>query len=95
MAASEDQSQAIVRDFICEIVRFGDNRHQTGLQVFFKFFLQARAATETIDGLVACGLNDPGARKFGNAGSGPLINGCGKCLLGRVFRDVKVTEVMN
>lgn len=61
----------------------------------FNFFLKAGPATDAVDSFVPSCLNDPGARKLGNAGIAPLVDGDREGLLGRLFRKIEVAEMPN
>ena len=63
------------------------------LRIGFEFFLQTCLAPQSIDGLVFGCLDDPGARRFGNAVSAPLIDGRGESFLGGVFGKFKITKL--
>jgi hypothetical protein len=51
-----------------------------------------RFAAEPIDGFIAGGLDDPGARQFGDAAHVPLLDGGSKGLLRRLFGELEVAN---
>jgi hypothetical protein len=59
----------------------------------FEFFLQASLPPETIDGFVFGCLDDPGARRIGNAFGAPLIDGSGERLLRGVFGEFEIAKL--
>lgn len=61
--------------------------------MLFQLFLQPSLPSQTIDGFVFGGLNDPRARGFGNAVSAPLIDGGRKRLLRCVFSELEIAEL--
>ena len=93
MAASEDQAQAIVRDLVEVQVWAFDNWLGAEVRICFEFFLQTCLTSQAIDGLVFGCLDDPGARRFGNAVSSPLIDGCSERFLRCVFGKFKITKL--
>ena len=58
----------------------------------FDFLVEERFPAEAVDGLVAGGLDDPGAGMLGDAGFAPLLDGGGEGLLGAVFGELEVAE---
>jgi hypothetical protein len=50
-------------------------------------------SSQAINGFVFCSLDDPGARRFGNAFSAPLIDGGGEGLLGRIFGEFEIAKL--
>ena len=58
-----------------------------------QFFFQTSLAPQAIDRFVFGGLNDPGARRFRNAVSAPLVNGGRERLLRGIFGELKVAEL--
>ena len=93
VATSEDQTQTIVGDFAVVEIRFVDDLARKELRMRFQFFLQTSLPSQTIDGFVFGGLDDPGARRFGNAVSAPLVNGGGERFLRGVFGELEVAEL--
>ena len=93
MAAGEDQAQAIVGNLPVVEVGFVDDLAGKELGMRFQFFFETSLPPQTIDGFMFGGLDDPGARRFGNAVSAPLIDGCGKRLLRGVFGELEVAEL--
>src|SRR5260221_1206471 len=93
MTTSEDQTQAIVRDFFGIVFGFRDGANQTGLRIPGKLFVESGAAPEAVDGFMLRRLNDPGSRKFRNTVSRPSIDGGNKSFLGVIFSHLQVAEV--
>jgi hypothetical protein len=93
MAAGEDESQPIVRNFAPVEVWLVDDLAGKELGMSLELFLQASLPSQTIDGFVFCCLNDPGAGRFGNAVRAPLIDGGGKCFLRGVFGEFEIAKL--
>ena len=91
MAAGEDQTKAVIGNFVRVIIWLFDSGPEfvwKCLNLFFK----SRLATDAVDSFVLGGLNDPGARRFWNALARPLVHSGCKCFLGRLFGEVEVAE---
>ena len=92
MAAGEDQSQPIVRDLARVVVGFLDGPVEPRRPVCVERLGRLLPPPEAVDGLVAGRLDDPGARKLGHPRVAPLVNGGGKCFLGRLFGQIEVAQ---
>src|SRR5258705_3645621 len=92
VAASENQPKTVVGNFISFVVRFLDGWDQTARNLSFNFLFKARLASETVKGFVPSRLDDPCGRRIGDTSFTPLVNGCGKGLLRRLFGYVKITK---
>src|SRR5437879_143956 len=94
MAASEHQPEALVRniaDIGAWLVGLSDG---SGSYLRFDDFLKMGLAADAVDGFVACGLNDPGARRIWYA-CRPLLHRRRKGFLRRFFGQVKVTRELD
>ena len=60
--------------------------------VRLEHLLGPRPPPEAVDGLVPGGLNEPGARKLGDAAGPPLVHRGRKGFLRRLFGHVEVAE---
>jgi hypothetical protein len=73
VAAGEQKTEAIVRDFGIVVIWLLGNLLRVGLAFTLSF--KPGLTAEAINGFVAGGLNDPGAGKFRDARNGPLLDG--------------------
>ena len=74
------------------VVRLNGGGDEAAGNVSFEFLIEAFLAPDTVDRFVPRRLDNPGAWKLRDAGNPPLIYGCGKRFLGRLFGEVEVTD---
>ena len=92
MATGKDKPKAVVGNFVGVVVRLNGGADEATGNVSFEFLIEAFPAPDTVDRFVPCRLDNPGAWKLRDAGNPPLIYGCGKRFLGRLFGQVEVTD---
>ena len=93
MTTGKDQAQTIIGDFVEVEVWSFDDRLGHEVRIGFEFFLQACLTSQAIDGFVFRGLDDPGARRIGNAFAAPLADCSGEGFLCGVFGELEIAKL--
>ena len=93
MAAGKDQAQAVVGNLAHVEDGSFDDWLGSKIRIGFQFFLQACLPSQAIDGFVFGCLNDPGARRIGNAVRSPLIDGRRKRVLCGIFGQFEIAKL--
>jgi hypothetical protein len=90
MAAGEDQLESLVLD---HDVGLGFWIHGGGGDLELSSLDRERPLpADAVDGPIAGGDREPGARVGGHALTGPALGGGGECLLGGLLGEVEVAE---
>ena len=91
MAASEDQTEAIIFNLLVVERSFVDARFQLERNIVLRS-VEARSPAHHIDGLEACRGNQPGARLVRNTSLGPGLQSSGERLVHGLFGEVQISE---
>ncbi len=95
MAAGEDQSQAVVRDFIPVVIGLNGRFNQPGRGIRSNLLLKPCLPAKAIYCFVLRGLDNPRTRIFGHSFDSPLVDGYRKRFLRCILGDFKITEMPN
>ena len=90
VATGKDQPKALVGNLAGLIVGFSHLRSKLMGELRLNLLRKQGLAPETVDRLMARGLNDPCAREFRDAGLWPLVQSGRKCFLRILFRQIEV-----
>src|SRR5688572_22528461 len=93
MATGEDQAESIVGNFAQVLTGPLDDGLRAEIGICFQFFLQSCLPSQAIDGFVFGCLDDPGARRFRDAVSSPLVDSGCKSVLRRVFSEFEIAKL--
>ena len=98
MAAGENQAELVVGEHVvgCVGVRFGGGRgDRISFCVFVALVLKPSIAAKSVDGFVARGADEPGARVRRLAFSGPFFQSDGVGFLQHFLGEIEIAEQTN
>ena len=93
VAAGEDQPEPFVREVVGLGLGPGHRAQQRRIGVGSDLVGETGPPPQPIERLMPGGLDQPGAREFGDPGNGPLFDGGRKGFLRNLFGQVEVTQV--